>query len=75
MADLLVSLDLSLGVIEIGTLFGTLLYGMTLVQCYMYATSCREDRLWLRVFVLFILYVLAVYFARINNIDVIFQGC
>jgi hypothetical protein len=57
MTDVNDSLDLTLGVTEIGTFIGTLLYGMILLQCYIYVMSCREDRIWLKVFVFFVLCV------------------
>jgi hypothetical protein len=44
-------LGLSLGAIELGVLFSTLFYGMTLVQGYTYAATCSQDRPWLKIFV------------------------
>lgn len=44
-------LDLSLGAIEISTLLSSVIYGMSLVQTYIYAASCQEDRLWLKLVV------------------------
>jgi hypothetical protein len=59
MAEHTIHLDLglSLGAIEIGALVSTLLYGMALVQTYIYATSSPHDRVYLKLFVGLVLYV------------------
>jgi hypothetical protein len=44
-------LDFTMGAIEIGVLVSTLLYGMTVVQSYIYFASNAPDRLWLKSFV------------------------
>jgi hypothetical protein len=50
-------LGLTLGVIEIGVLMSTLLYGMTLVQTYIYAMSSSQDRIWMKLFVAIVWFV------------------
>jgi hypothetical protein len=39
------SMDLTLGVTEIGVLVATMLYGMALLQAYTYAMNCSSDSL------------------------------
>lgn len=48
MASFAFDLTLTLGVVEIGVLLSSLLYGMSLVQTYIYATNCKSDSIWLK---------------------------
>jgi hypothetical protein len=50
-------LDFTMGAIEIGVLVSTLLYGMTVVQSYIYFASNAPDRLWLKSFVALVRWV------------------
>jgi uncharacterized protein (DUF983 family) len=45
------ALDLSIGAVEIGVLFSTLLYGIVTVQVYLYTEGNFKDPLWLRIMV------------------------
>jgi hypothetical protein len=45
------TLDLTLGAANIGTLVATLLFGMFLIQLYIYALSCTSDRPWLKLLI------------------------
>jgi hypothetical protein len=38
-----ISMDLTLGVTEVGVLVATMLYGMALLQAYTYAMNCSSD--------------------------------
>jgi hypothetical protein len=51
MSASLSSIALSLGIMEIGVLIGTLLYGMSLLQTYIYVTSGRTGQVWLKLMV------------------------
>jgi hypothetical protein len=44
-------LDLSLGAVEMGVLLTSALYGISVVQTYIYATSCRGDKMWVKALV------------------------
>jgi hypothetical protein len=45
------TLDLTLGAANVGTLVATLLFGMFLIQLHIYASSCTSDRLWLKLLI------------------------
>lgn len=50
-------LDLSLGAIEVAVLLASVLYGLVLIQTYVYALSCKSDRPALKLVVALIAYV------------------
>jgi hypothetical protein len=68
------SLDLSLGAIELGCLIAALLYGMFLVQLYMYALSCAKDRRWLKLLVALVWFVLIYIIYVCVHIVTVFSG-
>jgi hypothetical protein len=45
------SLDLSLGAIEIGVLLASILYGMSIVLGFVYASASEKDAIWLKLLV------------------------
>jgi hypothetical protein len=45
------TLDAKFGVIEVGILISTFLYGITTVQTYVYFRASRHDPLWLKTLV------------------------
>jgi hypothetical protein len=53
------SSGLALGTYQLGALITTLVYGVTLAQFYTYAISSKKDRLWLKLFVTLVWYVLS----------------
>jgi len=46
--------EIALGPMFIGTVFNTILYGIMIIQVYLYFDSYKKDRTWLKCFVLFL---------------------
>jgi hypothetical protein len=55
------SLDLSLGAIEIGVLLASILYGMSIILGFIYASASAKDTLWLKLLVSAVWYVISSY--------------